>query len=757
MKKYLLTSAAALAFCGLFTSCTHDFDNDGGSAAENSVMKTYEQAFITAFGQPDPNNEWGFGTSVKAATRGTRADLFNFSLPSNPTFKDKDNIVEPTISGVYNTVADATNARVTVVDATNKQNFNVESNKSYAINSNSSLSNLGNVSNTVIYITENMTFNMSLNQNANNTVVITNGITVTVNSINQNQTYYVAEGATLIFPYDISVERGFHLFMGSGSTVNTQNMTIKGVNPTSSIKNNGGTLNIGTEQNKKTLTLENGVTLWNEGTVNVYQEFKMVNNNSAVYNAPGHTITIPGLTINNNNNLIVNDGTFTINGDIELRNVNAEVVNNGNLSGTSLTLVAGGKFHNIGTTTIAGKTTVDNNNSIGGEWKNEGTFITEDFEIKAFAQKVWNCCKMIVHKANDTGIFKIYGEFVLDRGASITTDNVDWVNKSNVYMNGLSLFKVKETFDSDNKDRNCGIHAMADEWAVLKAKSIVQRNNTNDQFRMAYYGNLWVDTQSHFPIWYKDDKTDQPNYKFFGNAKFGHEGDAGCPFIPVDNIKNCTPGYGRDPEPEPSSDIIRVICEDLSVRESTDWDFNDAVFDVQLLGENSKVKITLLAAGGTLPLTVAGEEVHGKFKEFNPDLGISTGTMLSTGNSNSTNKYDYINCTAPYYIIDNMYGSTVLEVAKNIPVQVQKLVNGKKTWVTLECKKGKATAKVAVNDTFEWCDERYHINSKYLYHDALGNDYGGFTFFVRGVFDANEWYNYKGPITDEMRQEYTGQ
>ena len=728
-----------------------------GSAAENSVMKTYEQAFITAFGQPDPNNEWGFGTSVKAATRGTRADLFNFSLPSNPTFKDKDNIVEPTISGVYNTVADATNARVTVVDATNKQNFNVESNKSYAINSNSSLSNLGNVSNTVIYITENMTFNMSLNQNANNTVVITNGITVTVNSINQNQTYYVAEGATLIFPYDISVERGFHLFMGSGSTVNTQNMTIKGVNPTSSIKNNGGTLNIGTEQNKKTLTLENGVTLWNEGTVNVYQEFKMVNNNSAVYNAPGHTITIPGLTINNNNNLIVNDGTFTINGDIELRNVNAEVVNNGNLSGTSLTLVAGGKFHNIGTTTIAGKTTVDNNNSIGGEWKNEGTFITEDFEIKAFAQKVWNCCKMIVHKANDTGIFKIYGEFVLDRGASITTDNVDWVNKSNVYMNGLSLFKVKETFDSDNKDRNCGIHAMADEWAVLKAKSIVQRNNTNDQFRMAYYGNLWVDTQSHFPIWYKDDKTDQPNYKFFGNAKFGHEGDAGCPFIPVDNIKNCTPGYGRDPEPEPSSDIIRVICEDLSVRESTDWDFNDAVFDVQLLGENSKVKITLLAAGGTLPLTVAGEEVHGKFKEFNPDLGISTGTMLSTGNSNSTNKYDYINCTAPYYIIDNMYGSTVLEVAKNIPVQVQKLVNGKKTWVTLECKKGKATAKVAVNDTFEWCDERYHINSKYLYHDALGNDYGGFTFFVRGVFDANEWYNYKGPITDEMRQEYTGQ
>jgi hypothetical protein len=34
-----------------------------------------------------------------------------------------------------------------------------------------------------------------------------------------------------------------------------------------------------------------------------------------------------------------------------------------------------------------------------------------------------------------------------------------------------------------------------------------------------------------------------------------------------------------------------------------DFDFNDVVFDVDLLS-NGKVRITLLAAGGTLPLTV---------------------------------------------------------------------------------------------------------------------------------------------------------
>lgn len=722
MKKYLITGLAAVAISGMFTSCTHENDTAGGSS-DLGVVETYEKAFISRFGTPSPDADWGFGPSTVKA--GTRANLFNFSLPVNPTFKDKDNIEEPTISGVFDTVDDATKAGVTVVDATNKQNFNVESNKSYAIDSKSSLNNLGNIQNSVIYITEDMTFNMSLNQNASNTVVITKGKTVTVNSVNQYQTYYVADGATLNFAYDISVERGFHLFMGSGSTVNTQNITIKGVNPASSIRNNGGTLNIGTEQNKKTLTLENGVTLWNEGTVNVYQELKIVNNNSAIYNAPGHTITIPSLTINNNNNLVVNDGTFTINGDIELSNVNAEVVNNGDLSGSSLTLKAGGKFHNTGTTTITGKTTVDNNNNVGGEWKNEGTFITEDFEIKAYCQKVWNCCKMIVHKANDTGVFKIYGEFVLDRGASITTDNVDWVNKSNVYMNGLSLFKVKETFDSDNKDTDCGIHAMADEWAVLKAKSIVQRNNTNDQFRMAYYGKLWVDADTHFDLWYKDapSNTNQPNYKFYGEAKFGHEGDEGCPVIPIVNAEgktySCTPGYNHTGD-DPFEPVIRVIAEDMgdqSLKEASDFDFNDVVFDVTWVSE-SKVKIKILAAGGTLPLTVGWDGTGEDYitHEVHYMLGYSESTMINTHSTVG----NYKDGVPPYefeFTGSFSKANFAANVRDNIPVKVRK--NG--VWYDIKADQGKAPGKIAVGTDYNpWCDERVDIDDWWQNNDKQG-------------------------------------
>lgn len=725
MKKYLITGLAAVAISGMFTSCTHENDTAGGSS-NLGVVETYEKAFISRFGTPSPDADWGFGPSTVKA--GTRANLFEFSLPDNPTFKGINNIKEPTISGVYNTVDDATKAGVTVVDATNKQNFNVESNKSYAIDSKSSLNNLGNIQNSVIYITEDMTFNMSLNQNASNTVVITKGKTVTVNSVNQYQTYYVADGATLNFANDISVERGFHLFMGSGSTVNTQNITIKGVNPASSIRNNGGTLNIGTEQNKKTLTLENGVTLWNEGTVNVYQELKIVNNNSAIYNAPGHTITIPSLTINNNNNLVVNDGTFTINGDIELSNVNAEVVNNGDLSGSSLTLKAGGKFHNTGTTTITGKTTVDNNNNVGGEWKNEGTFITEDFEIKAYCQKVWNCCKMIVHKANDTGVFKIYGEFVLDRGASITTDNVDWVNKSNVYMNGLSLFKVKETFDSDNKDTDCGIHAMADEWAVLKAKSIVQRNNTNDQFRMAYYGKLWVDADTHFDLWYKDapSNTNQPNYKFYGEAKFGHEGDEGCPVIPIVNAEgktySCTPGYNTTSGGgETTTTSIRVIAEDMgdqSLNENSDFDFNDVVFDVTWVSD-SEVDVEILAAGGTLPLTVGWDGVdESKYRDFEVHnlLGYSE-TMIINTHSSVGNHIDGV--PSKHLTLNGTFRKDHFaeDVRDNIPVKVRK----NNRWYEIKADQGKVAGKLAVDKEYDpWCNERKDIDDWWMNADKQG-------------------------------------
>ena len=58
MKKYLVTGLAAVAISGMFTSCTHE--TDAGAGGTNlGVVETYEQAFISRFGTPSPDADWG--------------------------------------------------------------------------------------------------------------------------------------------------------------------------------------------------------------------------------------------------------------------------------------------------------------------------------------------------------------------------------------------------------------------------------------------------------------------------------------------------------------------------------------------------------------------------------------------------------------------------------------------------------------------------------------------------------------------------
>lgn len=79
-----------------------------------------------------------------------------------------------------------------------------------------------------------------------------------------------------------------------------------------------------------------------------------------------------------------------------------------------------------------------------------------------------------------------------------------------------------------------------------------------------------------------------------------------------------------------------ITSADLSKVQSSDWDFNDAVFDAFIIYDewnpgNTCAVITLRAAGGTLPLTVAGKEVHELF-------GVSQKTMVNTGAAGGAEK-----------------------------------------------------------------------------------------------------------------------
>ena len=73
-----------------------------------------------------------------------------------------------------------------------------------------------------------------------------------------------------------------------------------------------------------------------------------------------------------------------------------------------------------------------------------------------------------------------------------------------------------------------------------------------------------------------------------------------------------------------------MIGENLDDIQASDWDFNDAVFDVWKDDKNDynpnvdkKIVVILYAAGGTKKLTVGGKEVHEQF-------GVPVTTMVNT-------------------------------------------------------------------------------------------------------------------------------
>lgn len=146
-----------------------------------------------------------------------------------------------------------------------------------------------------------------------------------------------------------------------------------------------------------------------------------------------------------------------------------------------------------------------------------------------------------------------------------------------------------------------------------------------------------------------------------------------------------------------------IIASDLKDVQTSDWDFNDAVFDVRFdywSGKKCAV-ITLHAAGGTKYLTIGGQGTNGK--EVHEALGVETGTMVNTGNG----------ATRPVAIFRIPVEDNVNN-ANQIPVYVGDQV--------LEAKQGEATQKLCVPTDVKWMKERVQfINSYDQFKDYVNN------------------------------------
>ena len=182
---------------------------------------------------------------------------------------------------------------------------------------------------------------------------------------------------------------------------------------------------------------------------------------------------------------------------------------------------------------------------------------------------------------------------------------------------------------------------------------------------------------------------------------------------------------------DPEGFVCRIVAEDLTVGENSDFDFNDVVFDV--FCDGSTTTIRLRAAGGELPLYVAGHEVHKEFGYNNSYPIINTGW---DGTIDYENRY-------VDFTIDGVYNTRA--AVNDIPVMVTKRGENKELIdILLIAKEGKVASKICVGRDYEWCSERLDIDKKY----RRGDNDKLFSGYVTGTYGddwvgGTAWYQLK--------------
>ena len=788
MKKYFITAVAALTFGGLMTSCTHDVDGSGSSGdVATNAQESYEKAFLNTFGRPVDGFDWGFGSGNNSTAASTRAMTRAIAtIPNKPTFRDGvkngDNVILPI------TKPDVPTFDVSTFEDKTGQTFNVSTRGKYKVNSESVIGEMNN-NGCDLYVISDMILTTFSAHGTN--IIVAAGKKLTLEGINQNVNFYLEEGAELIAKYTYEDDRSAGIWPAprvlsgdsytfdnnntAGNTANlylSRNSKVKGINIT--FKNGYKVLNEGGSIESTNLTLYDSnqypSTLWNEGSVTV-TNLSCENEKAYLYNAPNKTVTVTGnLNLINNYDLVYNDGTLNVSGNIHMENTTAEIVNNGSLTCEgNFDMEAGGAFHNVGNAEITGSTLIYNTNS---RWMNDGHYTTGTFKDYN-CEQVYNNCYMTVEGNFSLGIDDIsdsntgqggHAYFVMEggegenvSGAYVRCDSFSFADCADLFLGNKAFIEVNNSFEATNRNSDYGTHGPASgSYAVIKAASFTKVGNP--YISMTYYGKLFIDTPIHYP---KGTTQAEPYYVVYDESvQFSFEVQEKPVSIPK---TGCSPGYNSNVTPPtppvtPVTDKVRVIAEDLSTLDGkADFDFNDIVFDVELLS-SGMVKITLQAAGGTLPLTVGDPttELQSPTMEMQKDsqgndmeevmkyevhrlFKVATTTMVNTNAAGGANR-DAVS----FEIANPSSSNDVKEIANVIPIRVYK--GGQ--WIELAKAvpvTGNATitaSKLAVDGTFGWCAERQPLenDSRYQYTDNAGNNLGSrFRMYLQGELEGKWW------------------
>ena len=643
IKRFILFGTAVTAIVTGLVSCSHDFEGNNLSQAEIA----YRTSFVKTFGVPAADQDWGFGSDETAGARMTRKIQPSYNFPSDAAATKFLAAVPDGVQKLTQNVARANH----YIDETWTGDLNIWGGATAE-------GNWQDRSGGVLYIKGNCDFsNRSFYFDGNSELYLLEGATLTLNAnsagnLQTNTKIYMAAGSKIVTPGELKLNNGLHIY-------------------------NHGTI----EANKLS-----------------------TNSNSVLYNV-GKVIVATKISVENELSVVVNDGI---------------------INAADLNTAGSGKIENNDSVRITGTTFVNSNSNT---WVNNGHYHTGNFIYNAASDEVINNCRLTVDEDFNINLGDNpgNGNFKMDAGSGVVTKNFNgggnwsknystgWSSFNGgpfyVYMGANSVFKVTETCTLNATKADYGFYGPeTGGYAVLDAKEI-KKGADNQGYEVTYGNNLYVYTERHFGNGYSGQ---YPYIDFKGNAKIFAPGfEDGKPAITIQPSRCCAgfagSGSGSEGEgdggesgdtPELTPDV-RIIAEDLSASESSDFDFNDVVFDVTFTSSTTAL-VTLQAAGGTLPLTVAGVEVHDMF-------GVSTSTMVNTF---AGNKSAYAPVSFEITGIDSSKRGRDIEI----------LVLKGDEWCPLEAHQGVPAAKLAVKPTFVWCDEYEAIESRYpLFRDWVQN------------------------------------
>lgn len=507
-----------------------------------------------------------------------------------------------------------------------------------------------------------------------NLYVTGENVTINVNGLHSAR-IYVLPGATLTLSG--TAIQNFRIFVSEGATLNYTRDEIETI---------GWYWDSAKGENVRTVAA-----IFNRGTVEFTGTKCDIRSGAIVYNEGYmHALEIDCNSENNQHSYLYNYCELRVQNDDD--NINGDFI----LDGAS-------NFYNEGNVYVDGTTKFTDK---GSHWINKGYYETENMEFMGGTGNyeteddkndgAYNFCQLIVR---DTFDFKD-GTFVLLDNSYIEAESAIFRNFK-VEMWGHAGINIKNgsSFLSNADGHEQGFHGHDEKQSYLRLGGETILPNNSNSFNITgkvIFGieNLTDGSEGH-PNTAMNIGPDAIEVLFdeiSANPKTNK-----CYVDWTPNFEEAT--------------SVRVIVEDLpgsitnfKLNES-DFDYNDAVFDVEF--RDTEIDITVYACGGTLPLYVAGKEVHGLFN-------LPTSYPLI----NKNKEKDPVTFTIERGNCNN---------ANDIPVYVEN--EGEKYSITAF--EGEAPAKICVGTDYVWCDEGVDIKKTY----PKFVDWA-----TKKEYDNNQWY-----------------